>query len=458
MKHVIADDPPLAGAGHARSAPVALRFTWQLALFLVLNLAVFNGLLAWLSPGGIQDTVLQHMWDVLHARGGDDSWGPMAAALEYLRGDAVKPLYQAIFFEQGIKFQYPPSALFALEGMNLFGEDRVRTFDEMVFAGAPAINDILGWIFLGLTALATAGLVEAGLAYSGIVPGSRLVRAARFALVCALAFGFYPAVKAFTLGQIQLWINALFAVALLLWARRLPVASGAVMGVVCLMKPHYGLFLLWGLLNREWRFVLACGVVGATGLIFSIWAYGWSNHIDYLSVLSFMSERGESYYANQSVNGLLNRLASLFAPVPQDSASFNAYQFPPYSPWVYWGTLISSAVILLAGLLRKPAGRLPGLAFAILGVSLTIASPIAWEHHYGLMLPAFALLAALNAGRPRRLALVALAFIFVSNFIAVLNLSAATPYNFVQSYMLAGGLFFLLLMHRQLSEVQSTTS
>jgi hypothetical protein len=87
-------------------------------------------------------------------------------------------------------------------------------------------------------------------------------------------------------------------------------------------------------------------------------------------------------------------------------------------------------------------------------VSLTIASPIAWEHHYGVLLPVFALVAASNAGQPRQLMLVLLGFIFVSNFIPAFNLLAQTPINFTQSYMLAGGLLFLLLVHRQLLRVE----
>ena len=97
-----------------------------------------------------------------------------------------------------------------------------------------------------------------------------------------------------------------------------------------------------------------------------------------------------------------------------------------------------------------------GLVFAILAVSLTIASPIAWEHHYGVLLPAFGFVAAMNAGRAAKLLLIVMSFIFVSNFIPAFNLLAETPYNFLQSYMLAGGLVFLLLMHRQLSEYEYT--
>ena len=456
MKHIDPDSLPTITQRRTTPRPSAALFTRKLAIFFFLNVAVINGLLELASPGGVWDTVLAHTRDVFRAQSGDDSWGPMAAAYAYLNEPHVKPLYQAVFFEEGIKFQYPPSALFALQGMLLFGPERVRVSDEMVFTGAPPINDILGWGFLAITALATAGLVEAGLRQAGAVSRSSTLTILRAVTMTGITLTFYPVVKAFTLGQIQLWINSIFALALLFWVWQQRVASGVLMGLICLMKPHYGLFMLWGVLNREWRFALAGGVVGATGLIYSIWSYEWANHLDYLRVLSFMSERGESYYANQSINGLLHRLASLSAPHLYNNATFDAFRFPIYSAWVYWGTLLSSAVILLTALLRRSSAMYRGLGFAILAVSLTIASPIAWEHHYGVLLPVFGLVAAENAGRAATLFLIAAIFIFVSNFVPAFNLLAETPFNFLQSYMLAGGLFFLLLMHRQSIEVKYT--
>ena len=378
-------------------------------------------------------------------------------ALDYLGKPHDKPLYTAIFFDQGIKFQYPPSALFALQGMLLFGKDRVRIYDDEPFPAGPPINDIVGWTFLLVTAISTAILLELGLkrADAGYVfDASGVVRAI---LVFGFTLSFYPAIKAFTLGQIQLWINSIFAVALALFATGYRSASGALMGAICLMKPHYGLFVLWGALNREWRFAAACVVVAAIGLISSIWAYGWVNHVDYLRVLSFMSERGKSYYANQSINGLLNRLASLAAPGQYNNVNFDAFRFPPYNSWVYWGTIASSMIILVTGLFRKSSYMNRALSFSIAAVSLTIASPIAWEHHYGVLLPAFALVAGMLAGDAKKLILLSISYIFVSNFIPALNLLAETPLNIVQSYTLAGGLVFLLIMHFHLSSPRTPT-
>ncbi len=444
--------------GLAATAVSRMSFTWKLVFFLLFNVAVINGLSWWLSPGGFNDTALKESWDVLRGVGGDDSWGPMAAALGYLEEPGDKPLYSAVFFDQGVKFQYPPSALFALEGMLMFGEDHVRTYDEMVFAGLPPVNDFIGWAFLLLTALSSAALLEAGLRKASASYTFDRLAVLRAALVFGFTLTFFPAMKAFTLGQIQLWINSIFALTMMLFVFNRRWASGVLMSLVCLMKPHYGLFALWAGLNREWRFGIACVAVSLIGLAASIWLYGWMNHLDYLRVLSFMSERGESYYANQSINGVLNRLAGLGAPNLYPNVNFNAYGFPPYTAWVYWGTLMSSAVILLTAFLRRSDGEARPIAFAIVGVSLTLASPIAWEHHYGIFLPVFAYIAGTLSGDQRKLVALAISYIFVSNYIPAFNLLANSPFNVLQSYRLAGGLALLILMHIEISSVSDRTS
>jgi hypothetical protein len=227
--------------------------------------------------------------------------------------------------------------------------------------------------------------------------------------------------------------------------------SGVLTGVICLMKPHYGLIVLWGLLNREWRFAFALALTGAAGLGASIFFYGWMNHLDYLSVLSFMSERGESYHANQSINGLLNRIAGLGAPELYANVRFDAAGFPPYTPWVYWMTLASSAIIIVGAFLRRGGAASRTVMFALIAVSLTIASPIAWEHHYGVLLPVFALMAGTLAAYPRYIPVLAVSFLLVSNPFPILNTFADTSINIVQSYTLAGGLLLLLVMHNYIS-------
>jgi hypothetical protein len=209
--------------------------------------------------------------------------------------------------------------------------------------------------------------------------------------------------------------------------------------------------MLWGLINREWRFAIALALTGMAGLAASVFFYGWVNHLDYLSVLSFMSERGESYHANQSINGLLNRIAGLGAPELYANVNFEASGFPPYTPWVYWMTLASSAVIIIAAFLRGGGATSRTVMFALIAVSLTIASPIAWEHHYGILLPVFALMAGTLVTYPRYILVLTVSFLLVSNPYPILNKFADTTINIVQSYTLAGGLLLLLVMHSYIS-------
>ncbi len=108
-----------------KTSPAAL--TRYLAVFLLLNAFVFNGVLWLTSPEPYKETVLDHTWDVLRGRGCDDSWGVMSVSLKYVREHPDKRLYSDIFFERNLKFQYPPSSLFAVAGLVwLVGQDGIQ--------------------------------------------------------------------------------------------------------------------------------------------------------------------------------------------------------------------------------------------------------------------------------------------------------------------------------------------
>jgi hypothetical protein len=419
-----------------------------LAIFLLLNALVLNGLVWLASPEGYKETVLDHTVDVLLGKSGDDSWGAMAIALDYLEEGEPVPLYTEVFFDQNVKFQYPPSALFALQAMYLAGPNTVRTSDLDVYIW-PTVNDVLGWLFIALSIAATAALFELLLRRSCGFERDRIQVALRVALVAGFALTFYPIVKAFTLGQIQVWINSVFAIALFCWATGRRAPAGVLMGLICLIKPHYGLFVLWGLLRGEWRFITACVVTGTIGLVASIAVYGWENHLDYLPVLSHLAERGEAFYPNQSINGLANRIMSIWDGHLFNNVEVRAGHFPPYTPWVYWLTFVTSAAILIAAVVRRNRAGDPGrlFDFCTMAVSCTVASPIAWEHHYGVLLPVYAVV-LVNALRNRAwLPWVIVSYVLASNYFVATQLLAPTFWNFVQSYLLFATLILLVLLH-----------
>ena len=422
----------------------ARHVTCGLALLLVSTLAL-NAILWLAAPAPNNQTVLHHTWDVLHGRSVDDLWGVMMSAVDYLRAPGPDPVYSELFFKRGQRFQYPPSSLFTLEGMlHLVGADYVRTNKHAIYSTL-TLNDALGWAFIALTAAATATLLERSLRQARLVDDTRALFVARGIIVIGLTLTFYPIVKAYTLGQIQVWINGVFALALLLWASDRTAASGVLLGVVALIKPHVGLFLVWATLRRAWPFAIAFALTVAVGLTVSIAVYGVANHLDYIRILRVLSQNGEVFYPNQSVNGLLNRWMVLVDPTAYDSLNFKS--LPPFNAIVYGGTLVASLVFLAMGLFRRSAhdiARQRVLDFCVMALCLTLASPIAWEHHFGITLPMFAVL--LGTVERRHLPWLALSYVLIATFLPITNLLAASVWNVAQSTLLVGALILLAML------------
>ena len=63
-----------------------------------------------------------HAWALDPGHGWADSWDPMIAALDWLQEPHAGKLYESIFFQQQIKFQYPPTSLLPLAVMRAAGQ------------------------------------------------------------------------------------------------------------------------------------------------------------------------------------------------------------------------------------------------------------------------------------------------------------------------------------------------
>ncbi len=179
--------------------------------------------------------------------------------------------------------------------------------------------------------------------------------------------------------------------------------------------------------------------------------FGIANHLDYLSVLQYLSRHGEAYHGNQSVNGVLNRWF-----FPDLSEPFSFHSFPPYQSFVYLGTLLSSALLIIAALFlraRQP-DRGGVLDFLTAALTFTIASPIAWEHHYGILPPIFVALLfnllALPSASPKRtlLTVLAAAYLLSATYVSFADLARGAWLDLFQSYLLFAGLATLWLLHR----------
>jgi len=376
----------------------------------------------------------------------NDSWDPMIWAVDYMQHDHSELLYDKLFFHDQIKFQYPPTSLLVIhllktEPFSAFLESMhlsvIRLLDLVnCYSGA-----ILIFVSVQIFLISRKRYLPELASPTGIF--NKLLDIGLPILLCLF---FDPVMHGFALGQAQIWIDVLFAFACLCWLRGNRGLSGILVALMCLVKPQYGLIILWGLLRRQWKFVVSAGIVLIVGFSISVLVYGLDNNLNYLKALSFISQRGEAYYFNDSVNGILNRL--LFNG---DNLNFLDREFPPYNAIVYYGTLLSSLVFIGAALFlpRKRKGDL--LDFFIIALSSTIASPVAWHHHYGIMLPMFLFLIPLViAKKPfgRFSAIyVGISFVLCASLLPVFNLLAFTYLNILQAYVFFGALMLLILLY-----------
>ncbi|CAN7465032.1 DUF2029 domain-containing protein [Caballeronia sp. LjRoot34] len=320
-----------------------------------------------------QPSDLSYAWtwarSLVTARDADDSWNPMRSALNWFQQHPNSRVYEHIFFIDRIKFQYPLSSLLPLHALSLWG----------IVPTNAALNRVNFWLVLANVLIAGALAFTLARRSPGYAP-----RRWQFATVSAFgALLFYPLLKAFDLGQVQVWINTLFALSALAWLLGRRQLAGVLIGLICLLKPQFVMFMVWGLLRREWRFLVGWGLVVAAGLVASLVVFGVQNHLDYLAVLRTLSRTGEAFIKNQSFNGLLNRLYA----TDENPAVWKPHDFPPFNPIVYAGTLLISGVLIGVALLVPLRGKRASGLLDFLGAALsfTMASPIAWEHHYGIL-------------------------------------------------------------------------
>jgi hypothetical protein len=386
------------------------------------------------------DAIRKLLHSFIHPSDQGDSWLPMQHALEILNGPDRGRLYETLFLGAHVRFQYPPTSLLPFEVLSTIGMSSIRALNalnSLVYLLNACAVAVLGWLLFRDTSRR-----------AGIAPSGRAMAALAF----AASFAFYPLLRAQILGQIQLWIDLLFTLALLSWFLQRRLLAGLLIGLACTIKPQMGLLLLWGLLWRDWRFVTGILAAAVPVLLLSLLRYGVHNHIAYLDVLSFLSRHGESFFANNSVNGILNWYLS-----SNDSLRWYDGALTPFNPGVFAGTMMASvaalALICAMPLLRRRSR--PDLSDLGIAAICTVAgSPVAWEHHYGILLPLFlvALRAAfrITEGRRRDLAAIALtvSWVMVADFIPFAGFLAHTAFAVAQAYCFFGALVLLAFLLR----------
>lgn len=376
---------------------------------------------------------------------GDDSWTPMLKAYRQKIEDPGSDLYK-VFFVDHVKFQYPPSSLMVF---NLFPPSMTELVDGAI---SERFRQWLSWLSRAavlLTVLTSAVILKISLDRRTEGLTASPARAAIvIILFLLLALTSYPLIMGYRLGQIQVFLNSLIALALLFRLLGWKTLAGACVGACCLIKPQYGAVLLWSLLRREWRFTMGLAGVLLAGLTVSIAQFGLQDHLRYLDVLQVISRQGEAYLPNQSVNGLVNRLLG-----NGDPAHFSPTDFAPFNPTVYFITMISTVAILSLALWHRRSGQYKDsgpIDLAVMLAASTIASPVAWQHHYGAFVPIFAIaLPGLIYSRPLGWAtapLLALSYAAMANFVQWERVLRNPWLGVVGSHLFFGSIIFFILL------------
>lgn len=388
--------------------------------------------------------------------GDDDSWYPMKMAMGAFARSHKADIYRSTFFNQKFpvgtrpKFQYPPSSLLLIEPLNYL---HLLKPDDGFLNGTGAVTLVLNAILLGAMAYYVFARFRQSDAPNYPERWRRADPLWLAGLAVAMGFVFYPITQGFHLGQIQIWLNLAMTLACYLWITGRVTLSGALVAAICAVKPQLSLLLIWALLWRNWSFVKGFLALGVPIAVISLARYGWHNHVEYLSVLSYLSRHGESYVHNASMNGLLHRLF-----FEGDNLQFTyAYELAPYDPFVYWASTATFAFFIAAALLPALLRRGQKATVLDLGAAVTcftIGSPVAWDHHYGLLLPFFILLlAGILHGpacreRTTKIVLLVISWTLVANSMTFFNLFADSYLNVLESYRFFGGIILAVLLWR----------
>ncbi len=314
----------------------------------------------------------------------------LEAAHDAIEGDAA--LYRD-FNALGSSYIYPPTTAIELAPYGL-------AVSELGMPRATQIVDLVNRV-------ATAGLVVIALMYlRGMGLGT-----VGWILAAITTLAFFPIRWSLFCVQAQTLVNVLLAGAVLAYGTSRGATSGLLVGLAACIKPHFAVLALFGVVRRQWRMAIVAIVTGGVLILISILVLGfepWRTYLD--KIVPFVSN-GYAWDHNQSFNGLARRW--LGDP--------DGFRITPASTGVRAFTAITSIALIFVALwprrvpapeaseaqdVSPPAGKRMLSAvvlrrsadFGIAALALTMASPVAWNHHYGWTVVLFAVGIAAGIG------------------------------------------------------------
>ena len=120
---------------------------------------------------------------------------------------------------------------------------------------------------------------------------------------------------------------------------------------------------------------------------------------------------------------------------------------------IRWGTLVSSGIIISTALFYGRSRKPTLLEFELAALAFTMASPIAWEHHYGILplifISAYFELQNFSYNNRRKIyyLILSISYVLAANFIGTIYLISESPLNILYSYLFFGSAILIFLLY-----------
>lgn len=365
------------------------------------------------SDRDIRRDAMRGVFDVQRTYFGDPE--PSLIAATRLARQRNAPIYDRDL-SFGSAFIYPPLAALAYRPVVGLHPDEARYQVGLA-------NHVLFVVILGLI----AAVLGAGGALTLWELGAVLIMTATF----------YPLLRALELNQAMVITTACLGAAVVALQHGKQSVAGVALALGALFKPPLALMvplLFW----HARRTLYAALATGAVLLVASLIYAGLGNHVAYLThVLPEMS-RGYAYYANQSWNGFVLRFF-----IGDDSLTVFRQSEGLAAARAIAQVLAIATYAFAVVVLRRARNAPPAEAFVFAWLAATLASPIAWEHHYAPAVFVFTLwYRRAQDMTPRQLALLAGAYALMASYFEVRGFSSAALRP-LMSYLLSGALLLL---------------
>jgi len=246
---------------------------------------------------------------------------------------------------------------------------------------------VAAWITAGATALAGFACVWICLRAAQPRVPANAWQLSWAALITIAAFQTQPLVQTLAYGQVNVYLALLVLVDAFVLMPRRSKWTGVGVGLAMAIKLTPGIFLLFFLVNKQWRAMITAAITGAAVTVLAA-CVAPTETWRYFTDLIFSSDRVGFLddTMNQSINGLLARASAPEAPSR-----------------LMW--LLLSAVVLVIGVIRaRNAARAGDQLFAVtmIGIVGLLVSPASWIHHAVWVVPALVLLVCWLVDAARR--------------------------------------------------------